>query len=418
MDKIVIEGGNSLSGEVDIAGSKNAALPILVSSLLASDWCEYKNVPKLKDILSILDLLKYLGCEVETNNNTIRINAGKLNNHLAPYDLVRKMRASILVLCPLVARLKKAKVSLPGGCSIGARPIDLHLKGLRALGAEIELDHGYVKADADKLKGCDYYFDFPSVTGTENLLMAAVLADGKTCLRNVAMEPEIIALCDVLNKMGANIKGGGTSKITIYGVKELSPVSVEIIPDRIETGTFMVAAAITGSRIKINNCNTEHLGGIINKLRQTGTIIEQDGLRSLTVDGKNKIKSINIETLPYPGFPTDMQAQFMVLMSVADGISIVSETIFENRFIHVSELKRMGADITVSGRTAMVKGIKKLNGAQVMASDLRASASLILAGLIADKTTEVFRVYHLDRGYEAIEKKLQKLGANIVRVKV
>ncbi len=417
MDKIIIEGGNLLSGEVDIAGSKNAALPILVSSLLTSGWCEYKNVPKLKDVLSILDLLKHLGCEVEADNSSIRINANNLNNHVAPYDLVRKMRASILVLCPLVAKLKKAKVSLPGGCSIGARPIDLHLKGLRALGAEIELEHGYVKAHVDKLKGCDYYFDFPSVTGTENLVMAAVLADGKTCLRNVAREPEIIALCDVLNKMGAKITGAGTSKITIYGVDELYPVSVDIIPDRIETGTFMIAAAVTGSRIKINNCNIDHLGGIINKLRQTGVVIEQEGLHSLIIDGKNKIKSINIETLPYPGFPTDMQAQFMVLMSVADGLSIISETIFENRFIHVSELKRMGADITISGRTAMVKGVAALNGAQVMASDLRASASLILAGLAADKTTEVCRVYHLDRGYETIEKKLQKLGAKIKRVK-
>ena len=322
----------------------------------------------------------------------------------------------ILVLGPLLARLKKARVSLPGGCAIGARPINLHLKGLASLGATIDLKEGYVEASVDSLKGAEIYFDTITVTGTENLMMAAVLADGVTILRNTAREPEVIALADVLNQMGAEIKGAGTSVITIHGVPRLAPVSAEVIPDRIETGTFMVAAALTKGDITIVNCRPDHLEGVINKLEQTGTVITT-GDGSIQVKGVDEILSVDVKTVPYPGFPTDMQAQFMVLMSIANGLSIISETIFENRFMHVSELKRMGADITLSGNSAMVKGVPRLSGAPVMATDLRASVSLILAGLVAEGETEVSRVYHLDRGYEAIEKKFERLGARIKRVK-
>ncbi|MBW1846363.1 MAG: UDP-N-acetylglucosamine 1-carboxyvinyltransferase [Deltaproteobacteria bacterium] len=416
MDKILVEGGCSLNGEVEISGSKNAALPILMSSLLADGWSTYSNVPVLKDIESTSLLLQNLGAEVETDGNTIRINASEVRNHEAPYELVRKMRASVLVLGPLMARLKKARVSLPGGCAIGARPINLHLKGLASLGADIDLKEGYVEASADKLKGADIYFDTITVTGTENLMMAASIAEGVTTLRNTAREPEVIALADVLNEMGANIKGAGTSLITIEGVSALNPVSAEIIPDRIETGTFMIAAALTKGDIQIKNCQPDHLKGVINKIKQTGAVIETGDGR-IQVKGVDEILSTDVKTVPYPGFPTDMQAQFMVLMSVAKGLSIISETIFENRFMHVSELKRMGADITLSGNSAMVKGVPGLSGAPVMATDLRASVSLILAGLVANGQTEVSRVYHLDRGYEAIEKKFERLGAYIKRIK-
>ncbi|OQY03834.1 MAG: UDP-N-acetylglucosamine 1-carboxyvinyltransferase [Desulfobacteraceae bacterium 4572_123] len=416
MDKIIIEGGHSLKGEVRISGAKNAALPILVSSLLADGWNTYTNVPGLKDIESTLLLLENLGAKIERGKNTVRIDASGLNNPEASYDLVRKMRASILVLGPLLARLKEAKVSLPGGCAIGARPINLHLKGLARLGASIEVEHGYIKASVDCLKGNSIYFDISTVTGTENLIMAAVLADGVTVLRNAAYEPEILALADVLNKMGADIKGAGTSEITIQGVSSLKPVSVSIIPDRIEAGTFMVASALTGGDVTITDCRSDHLEAVIHKLSLTGTKVIIDG-SNMRVKGPDKIKSVDVKTLPYPGFPTDMQAQFMVLMSVACGFSIISETIFENRFIHVSELRRMGAQIKVSGNSAMVQGVKKLSGAPVMASDLRASASLILAGLVAEGKTEVNRVYHLDRGYQSIEAKFAKLGAAVKRVK-
>lgn len=415
MDRIFVKGGNTLKGEVTISGSKNAALPILMSSLLTDGWCTYSNVPALKDIESTLLLLEHLGADVERNEHTLRINTSNVKNHEAPYELVRKMRASVLVLGPLVARLKKARVSLPGGCAIGARPINLHLKGLSSLGAVIDLKEGYVEASADSLKGSEIYFDTITVTGTENLMMAAALAEGVTTLRNTAREPEIVALADVLNKMGATIKGAGTSVITIEGVSSLRPVDTEIIPDRIETGTFMVAAALTKGDIQIANCQPDHVKGIINKIKQTGAMIET-GNGTIHVKGGDKILSSDVKTIPYPGFPTDMQAQFMVLMSVAKGLSIISETIFENRFMHVSELKRMGADITLSGNSAMVKGVDKLSGAPVMATDLRASVSLILAGLVANGETEVSRVYHLDRGYEAIEKKFEKLGANIKRI--
>jgi UDP-N-acetylglucosamine 1-carboxyvinyltransferase len=417
MDKIIVEGGRSLEGEVKISGAKNAALPILISSLLTDGWNTYTNVPDLRDIQSAKDLLLNLGARVKTDKDTVQIDAGGVDNHEAPYDLVRKMRASILVLGPLVARLKKARVSLPGGCAIGARPINLHLKGLARLGARIELKHGYVEATADRLKGEEIYMDISTVTGTENLMMAAVLAKGITVLSNAACEPEVVALADVLNRMGAKIKGVGTSVITIEGVSKLQPVSVKIIPDRIEAGTFMVSAALTGGNVTLLDCEPDHLEAVIHKLRLSGAEVSVKD-KSIQVKGANETVSIDVKTLPYPGFPTDMQAQFMVLMSIARGFSMISETIFENRFIHVSELKRMGADIKISGNTAMITGVPMLSGAPVMATDLRASASLILAGLTAKGTTEISRVYHLDRGYEEIEKKFSQLGAAIRRVKV
>ncbi len=416
MDKIIIEGGRRLKGKVKISGAKNAALPILVSSLLTDGRSTYSNIPDLQDVDSIKLLLSTLGAEVATRGDIVSIDASGLNNHKAPYDLVRKMRASILVLGPLLARLKKARVSLPGGCAIGARPINLHLKGLADLGASIELKHGYVEATAARLKGAEIYLDIPTVTGTENIMMAAALAEGSTSIKNAACEPEIKALADVMNKMGADIKGAGTSCIKIKGVSSMKPVSVSIIPDRIEAGTFMAAAALTGSEITINDCKPDHLGSVIDKLRLAGAEIAINR-HSIRITGPDEIKSVDIKTRTYPGFPTDMQAQFMVLMSIAKGVSTISETIFENRFIHVSEIKRMGADITVSGTSAVVKGVPALFGAPVMASDLRASASLILAGLAAKGTTEVNRIYHLDRGYESIEKKFQQLGAVIKRTK-
>jgi UDP-N-acetylglucosamine 1-carboxyvinyltransferase len=416
MDKIIVEGGRSLHGEVRISGAKNAALPILISSLLTEGICTFSNVPNLQDINSTKLLLSDLGAHVETQDDSIRIDTGGLIQHEAAYDLVRKMRASVLVLGPLVARLGKARVSLPGGCAIGARPINLHLKGLEALGASIELRHGYVEASAGRLKGADIYFDIVTVTGTENLMMAAALAKGTTVLRNAAREPEIVALADTLNKMGADIQGAGTSVVTIKGVSSLKSVEAVIIPDRIEAGTFMMAAVLTKGHVTLLDCEPDHLGALINKLRLTGAEIEVAG-RSISVKGGPQITSVDVKTQPYPGFATDMQAQFMVLMSIAGGTSMISETIFENRFIHVSELRRMGADIQVSGNTAIVKGVPYLSAAQVMASDLRASASLVLAGLVAEGTTEVNRVYHLDRGYESLEKKFAGLGAVVRRIK-
>ena len=416
MDKIIVEGGHRLQGDVQISGAKNAALPILMAALLTDGRNTFHNVPDLVDIHNTIRLLNHLGVRVGMEAGKVEIDASGLNNFEAPYDLVRKMRASVLVLGPLVARLKKAMVSLPGGCAIGARPINLHLKGLASLGASIDLSHGYVVAKADRLRGADIYFDLPTVTGTENIMMAAVLAEGTTYLRNAAREPEIVALADVLNKMGANIQGAGTAIITIEGVKRLKPISETIIPDRIEAGTFMVAAALTGGDVTLTHCNPDHLRASIHKLKLTGSDITVAD-KQITVKGPQEIVSVDFKTQPYPGFPTDMQAQIMVLMSVANGLSLISETIFENRFIHVSELKRMGADITVTANTAAVRGVRHLSAAPVMATDLRASASLILAGLIAKGTTEVNRVYHLDRGYQSIEIKFAKLGAAIKRMR-
>ncbi len=416
MDKIIVKGGHPLIGEVRISGAKNAALPILISSLLTEGVNTYSNVPALMDIKSTSLLLSNLGARVDTQGDVFRIDTTGLIQHEATYDLVRKMRASVLVLGPLIARLGKARVSLPGGCAIGARPINLHLKGLAALGASIELKHGYVEASAGRLKGADIYFDVVTVTGTENLMMAASTAKGTTVLRNAAREPEIVALADTLIKMGADIQGAGTTTVTINGVSSLSPVETTIIPDRIETGTFMMAAVLTRGKVTLSQCEPEHVGATINKLRLAGAEIEIAG-KTIQAAIKGDIASVDVKTQPYPGFPTDMQAQFMVLMSIAAGTSMISETIFENRFIHVSELRRMGADIQVDGNIAIVKGVPRLSGAPVMATDLRASASLILAGLVADGTTEISRVYHLDRGYESIEKKFAGLGADIKRVK-
>jgi len=416
MDKILIQGGRKLQGSVQISGAKNAALPILAAALLCDGNNTFTNVPDLKDIQSTLALLTHLGVRCRMEDHTAHVDAGGLNNHEAPYDLVRKMRASILVLGPLVARLKKARVSLPGGCAIGARPINLHLRGLSQLGARIELNHGYVEASCRQLRAADIYFDVVTVTGTENIMMAAVLARGTTVLRNAACEPEVKALADVLNQMGARIKGAGTPEMVIEGVESLHPVAARIIPDRIETGTFMTAAALTRGDITIQGADAEHMEAVMHKLRLSGARIDaQDG--AIRVQGGDAVGSVDIKTLPFPGFPTDMQAQFMVLMTVARGSCLISETIFENRFIHVSELRRMGADITISGNAALVKGVPRLSGAPVMASDLRASACLVLAGLIAENTTEVNRVYHLDRGYESLESKFQNLGAAIRRVK-
>lgn len=417
MDKIIVEGGRPLKGEVKVSGAKNAALPILVSALLTDGWNTFQNVPQLMDIESTKILLSNLGVEVLAEGDSVRINSSGLNNHEAPYDLVRKMRASILVLGPLVARLKKARVSLPGGCAIGARPINLHLKGLASLGAKIDLKHGYVEARASQLRGDEIYFDIPTVTGTENIMMAAVLAEGQTVLRNAACEPEVVALADILNRMGADVQDAGTSVMTINGVSKLKPVSASIIPDRIEAGTLMTAAALNQGDVTLLGCDPSHLEAVIHKLKLAGAIISVND-STIRVKGPDCIKSVDVKTQIYPGFPTDMQAQFMVLMTAAQGLSMINETIFENRFIHVSELKRMGADITISGNTALIKGVPALSAAPVMASDLRASASLILAGLLAKGHTEVNRVYHLDRGYEALDQKLAGLGAAIRREKV
>ncbi len=416
MDKIVIHGGPRLKGEVRVSGAKNAALPLLFATLLTPGPHRLVNVPRLRDIDTVEKLLTILGATVERNGNAFSVAADDIRNNEAPYDLVRTMRASVLVLGPLVARLGQARVSLPGGCAIGARPINLHLKGLEAMGAKITLDHGYVEARARRLRGARIYFDIPTVGGTENLLMAATLAKGTTVLENAACEPEIVDLATALNAMGARIEGAGSDTVTIEGVTELRPMDHAVMPDRIEAGTFMIAAAITRGDVRVAGAIPGHLEALTAKLREAGVAItEEDG--ALRVKGPRRINSVDLKTQPHPGFPTDMQAQFMALMTLGDGTSLISENVFENRFMHVCELQRMGADIAIEGHTASIKGVKGLLGAPVMATDLRASASLVLAGLAADNTTEVSRIYHLDRGYEKIEEKLKGLGADIERVK-
>jgi UDP-N-acetylglucosamine 1-carboxyvinyltransferase len=416
VDKLIINGGKKLKGTVTVSGSKNASLPICIAALLAPGASTITNVPRLRDITTTAKLLESLGAIVDRQENSMRIDASTINTVEATYDLVKTMRASVLVLGPLLARFGRARVSLPGGCAIGARPIDQHLKGLKALGAEIRLEHGYVEAIAKKgLKGARINFDVSTVGGTEHLMMAAALAKGITVLENAAREPEIADLGDYLNRMGARIEGAGTDTIRIQGVPELIPAAYEVMPDRIEAGTFMCAAAITGGDIKISGMKLEHLDALTFKLMDAGVeITNRNGV--VRVKGPKRPQSVNIKTRPYPGFATDMQAQFMALMCVAEGASVISENIFENRFMHVSELQRFGADITVEGNSATVKGVKKLSGAPVMATDLRASACLVLAGLAAEGTTEIQRIYHLDRGYEQIETKLAGLGADIKRV--
>jgi UDP-N-acetylglucosamine 1-carboxyvinyltransferase len=416
MDKIVVEGGRQLKGRVQISGAKNAALPLLASTILTEGWNTFKNIPQLRDVDTIKKLLVTLGVCLKETEEDLQIDASSVGGFEAPYELVKTMRASILVLGPLLARMQKARVSLPGGCAIGARPINLHLMGLEKMGAEISLDQGYVDARG-RLKGAEITFDQPTVTGTENLLMAATLAHGSTILHNAAREPEVVDLADVLIKMGAHIEGAGTEHIKVEGVERLHPVQHSILPDRIEAGTFMIAAAITGGRVFVENAHPEHLQALLDKLDAVGLTVEvnPDGI---TVARNGSLTSVDVKTAPFPGFPTDMQAQFMALMCIAPGLSVITENVFENRFMHVGELRRMGAEVDVVGRNAVIKGVKKLGGAPVMATDLRASASLILAGLIAEGTTEISRIYHIDRGYQAIEKKLSALGAQIERVKV
>jgi UDP-N-acetylglucosamine 1-carboxyvinyltransferase len=419
MDKIIIEGGLPLRGEVQVSGAKNAALPALAAALLAEGDHAVGNVPDLADVRTMGRLLAHMGCEVgRGDRHAVGVRVPRTLNPEAPYDLVKTMRASVLVLGPLVARLGRARVSLPGGCAIGARPIDQHLKGLAALGAEIVLEHGYVeaRAPAGRLRGASFVFDVQTVTGTENVMMAAALAEGRTVLENCAREPEVVDLACALRAMGARIEGDGTAEIRIEGVPSLSALRHDVIPDRIEAGTLLVAGALPGSDVLVKGCLPEHLEALVEKLRVAGASVEpvQGGVR---VVGDGRPRPIDFRTAPFPGFPTDMQAQLMVLLAVADGSSVVTETVFENRFMHVLELTRLGADVAIDGKTALVKGVPALSGAPVMASDLRASAALVLAGLLARGTTEVQRVYHLDRGYERLEEKLVPLGARIRRVK-
>jgi UDP-N-acetylglucosamine 1-carboxyvinyltransferase len=418
VDKIIVTGGRRLEGEVTASGSKNAALPILVSSLLTAEPCSYERVPDLVDIKTVLKLLKSLGVSAdgELASGRIALAADKVSKLEAPYELVKTMRASFLVLGPLLARFGEARVSTPGGCAIGVRPINLHLKGLAAMGAEIELVHGYVEAKAKKLQGAKIYLDVPSVGATEDLMMAAALAEGTTVIENAAKEPEIEDLAAILNKMGAKVSGGGSGVITVEGVARLHGASHQIIPDRIEAGSFMVAAAVTRGDVVVKDIRPDHLDAFLLKLREAGVALAVDA-DSVRISGNGRVKSVDVTTLPYPGFATDLQAQMMVLLAVADSTSVITENIFENRFMHAQELNRMGADIRLEGSRAVVRGVERLSAAPVMATDLRASVSLILAGLAAVGSTEISRVYHLDRGYEHIERKLSTLGADIKRIK-
>jgi UDP-N-acetylglucosamine 1-carboxyvinyltransferase len=418
VDKILVSGGRRLEGEVRVSGSKNAALPILISSLLTAEPCSYESIPDLMDIQTVLKLLKGLGVKVDGDRRSGRVTlaAGHVDKLEAPYDLVKTMRASFLVLGPLLARFGEARVSTPGGCAIGARPVNLHLKGLAEMGAEIQMTHGYVEARAKRLRGAKVYLDLPSVGATENLMMAAALAEGLTVIENAAKEPEIEDLATVLNRMGAHVQGAGSDIVKIEGARELHGLSHRVIPDRIEAGSFMVASALTRGDVLVRDVRPDHLDAFVLKLREAGVecSVEPDKVR---IKGNGRVKGVDITTLPYPGFPTDLQAQMMVLMAVADGVSVITENIFENRFMHAQELDRMGADIRLEGNRAVVRGVASLSGAPVMATDLRASVSLVLAGLVANGTTEISRVYHLDRGYEHIEKKLSALGAEIKRIK-
>ncbi len=417
MDKLIITGGKPLKGEIRISGAKNAALPIIVSTLLSDDPVLVRNIPHLHDITTTMELLGRMGVSLTMDEKMdVEVNPSTINSYVAPYELVKTMRASILVLGPLLARFGEAEVSLPGGCAIGARPVNLHIHGLELMGADITVENGYIKAKCKRLKGAKIVLDVVTVTGTENLMMAACLADGTTVLENAAREPEVVDLAGCLNAMGAKVSGAGTDTITIEGVERMHGTTYDILPDRIETGTYLVAAAVTGGSIKLKDTDPTLLDAVIAKLEEAGAEIKT-GKDWISLDMKGKrAKAIDVRTAPYPAFPTDMQAQFSILNAVAEGSSSITETIFENRFMHVQELKRMGADIEVNGNTAYVKGVKKLKSAPVMATDLRASASLVIAGLVAEGETMVEPIYHIDRGYECIEEKLQQLGATIRRV--
>ncbi len=420
MDKLFISGGNRLHGEIAISGAKNAALPILCAALLAETPLHLSSIAALKDIDTTIKLLDTMGVKITRNGDKVTLDASEVASFEATYEMVKTMRASILVLGPLLARFGTARVSLPGGCAIGSRPVDLHIKGLQAMGAAIHITHGYIQASTlhlpnRRLQGARYYMDLVTVTGTENLMMAAALAQGTTVLENAAKEPEVIDLAEMLIKMGAKITGAGTDVITIEGVEKLNGTTHNVVCDRIEAGTYMVAAAMTGGEVKLLNARADLLDAVIEKLREAGATITSDA-DTITVKSDGKLKAVNIRTAPHPAFPTDMQAQFMALNTVADGVSKVTETIFENRFMHVQELQRMGADISIDGNTALVQGVSALDGATVMATDLRASASLVLAGLVARGDTTIERIYHLDRGYENLEQKLNALGANVKRI--
>ncbi len=416
MQKLAIQGGLPLRGEVRISGAKNAALPIMCAGLLTSDELHLDNMPDLHDVATMRHLLVQMGVTTAVGQGAVTLCGTKVDKLEAPYDMVKTMRAAVLVLGPLVARFGEARVSLPGGCAIGSRPVDLHIKGLQAMGAEIHIEHGYIHAQAKRLTGARIFFDIVSVTGTENLMMAAVLADGVTVLENAAREPEVVDLANCLRAMGAKISGDGTDAITITGVEKLHGASHRIMPDRIESGTFLVAAAASGGSITLTDTRADILDTVLEKLVEAGAQIRAEGDR-IHLEMSGRPKSVNLRTSPYPAFPTDMQAQFMALNTVAQGSAMVVETIFENRFMHVQELRRLGAQIDVEGNTCMVRGVDHLEGATVMATDLRASACLVIAGLVAQGETVIDRIYHLDRGYEHIEAKLSQLGANIRRIK-
>ncbi len=416
MDKFIIEGGFKLSGYVEISGSKNSSLPIMAASLLTDKDVVLHNVPELRDINTMIKLLENLGCRVERKNKKLVLNCKNAGSLRAPYELVKTMRASILVFGPLMSRFGYAEVSMPGGCAIGVRPVNLHIKALEKMGADISIEHGYIVSKARKLKGSQIYFDIPTVTGTENVMMASVFADGTTFIKNAAKEPEVVDLANMLNKMGADIKGAGTSTIVINGVDRLDGVDYAVMFDRIEAGTFMCASLITESNIKIKNIPVYAMDAVFEKFKAVGGFIDIESEDAAVVGGKD-IFPINIKTSVYPGFPTDMQAQFMSVLSLAKGTSIIEETIFENRFQHAAELNRLNANISAIGNKAVIRGVDKLVGAKVMATDLRASASLVIAGLAAEGVTEISRIYHLDRGYEHLEEKLSNLGAKIRRVK-
>ncbi len=417
MDKLQIHGGIPLEGEVRISGAKNAALPILAGTLLAQETVSVGNVPHLQDVTTMIELLGQMGVSVTIDDKMrVEVDASTIRECVAPYELVRTMRASIVVLGPLLARFGKADVSLPGGCAIGARPVNIHVAGLRAMGADIQIENGYIRARADKLVGAHLVLDTVTVTGTENLVMAATLAEGETVIENAAREPEVVDLANFLTSMGAQIQGAGTDRITIHGVKRLHGTHYDVLADRIEAGTYLVAAAITRGRVRVKGARADHLDAVLAKLREAGAkIAVGENWIELDMGGKRP-RAVDIRTAPYPAFPTDMQAQFAALNTVAEGVSAVTETIFENRFMHMLEMRRLGAEIRLEGNTAIIRGVDKLTAAPVMATDLRASASLVLAGLIAQGTTDVLRIYHIDRGYECIEEKLEQLGAQIKRM--